>query len=129
MPEFGSSSLQKLSTVHPDLQRLFLEVVKHFDCAVIEGHRNEIDQNRAFDEGHSKKRWPDGKHNSIPARAIDVGPYPLNWADKERFYFFAGFVKATAIQMGINIRLGCDWNSNNDFKDETFIDAPHFELI
>ena len=27
------------------------------------------------------------------------------------------------------IRLGADWNKNNDIDDETFLDAPHFEII
>ena len=45
MPRFGRTSLKRLNTCDEDLQALFKEVVKYFDCSVIEGHRNEARQN------------------------------------------------------------------------------------
>jgi peptidoglycan L-alanyl-D-glutamate endopeptidase CwlK len=42
--------------------------------------------------------------------------------------YFAGFVKGVASQMGIPIRWGGDWNSDNNLKDNKFDDLPHFEL-
>jgi peptidoglycan L-alanyl-D-glutamate endopeptidase CwlK len=128
MPQFGKTSLEKLSTCHPDLQRLFNEVIKHYDCTIIEGHRSYEDQLKAFNTGKSKIK-SGGKHNHSPSLAVDVGPSPLNWKDKEKFYHFIGFVKATAIQLGIKIRCGGDWDSDNDLKDQVFFDLPHFELI
>jgi peptidoglycan L-alanyl-D-glutamate endopeptidase CwlK len=44
MPQFGKDSLTKLSTCHPDLQKLFNEVIKHYDCTILEGHRSDEDQ-------------------------------------------------------------------------------------
>ena len=44
MPKFGSKSKQRLSTCHEDLIDLFNEVIKYFDCSVLEGHRNEEDK-------------------------------------------------------------------------------------
>jgi peptidoglycan L-alanyl-D-glutamate endopeptidase CwlK len=128
MPQFGKTSLEKLSTCHPDLQKLFKEVIKHYDCIILEGQRSDEDQLKAFNAGKSKIK-SGGKHNHSPSLAVDVVPNPLNWKDKEKFYHFIGFVKATAIQLGIKIRCGGDWDGDNDLKDQTFFDLPHFELI
>ena len=57
-----------------------------------------------------------------------LAPYPIDWNDKERFYFFAGYVKGIASQMGIELRWGGDWDSDNQLHDQTFMDLPHFEL-
>ena len=128
MPKFGRTSLKRLNTCDEDLQALFKEVVKYFDCSVIEGHRNEARQNKAFEDGNSKVKFPKGRHNSKPSKAVDVVPYPVDWEDRERMTYFAGFVKGIASQMGIPIRWGGDWNGNNDLKDNNFDDLPHFEL-
>ena len=74
-------------------------------------------------------QYPNGKHNQKPSLAIDVSPYPINWRDTKRFYYFAGVVKAAAYSLGLNIRWGGDWDSDNDFNDQTFMDLVHFELI
>jgi len=131
-PSFSASSKKKLEECHPDLQRLFNEVIKHVDCTVICGHRGEKEQNQAFAEGKSKLKYPNGKHNKIPALAVDVAPYypgtKIRWNDSKGFIYFAGFVMGVASQMGIKIRSGADWNQNFDLLDETFIDLPHHEL-
>lgn len=128
MKYFSASSQAKLSTAHPDLQRLFVKVLQTFDCMILEGHRDEATQNKAFAEGKSKLKWPNGEHNTLPSRAVDVAPTPLDWNDTQRFYYFAGYVMATAQMMGIKIRWGGDWNQNTQTKDETFKDLVHFEL-
>lgn len=129
MFSFGEKSEEKLKTCHYDLQKLFLEVVKNYDCSILEGHRDQAAQDEAFRKGLSKKKWPTGEHNKTPSMAVDVAPYPIDWNDTKRFYHFAGYVKAKAESLGINIRWGGDWNSNNNFKDENFFDLVHFELI
>lgn len=128
MPSFGDRSKKNLSEAHPLLQELFEEVVKHYDCAVIEGHRPKEEQDKAFHGGKSKVQWPNSKHNQTPSLAVDVCPFPINWKDTRRFYYFAGHVMATARVMGIDLRWGGDWNGNNEFKDQSFHDLPHFEL-
>jgi peptidoglycan L-alanyl-D-glutamate endopeptidase CwlK len=129
MPSFGKRSRANLDTAHESLQKLFDEVVKEYDCAVIEGHRNQERQDRLFFEGKSKLKFPNGKHNKVPSLAVDVVPYPIDWSDKVRFYHFAGYVKGVASQLGIKVRWGGDWDSDNDLNDQTFFDLPHFELI
>lgn len=129
MPRFSDRSKQHLSEAHPELQRLFNTVIKYYDCSVIEGYRSRIEQDKCFDGGKSKLRYPESKHNKIPSQAVDVVPYPIDWEDQARFYHFVGFVKALAIAMGIKIRCGADWDGDNTFKDQTFHDWPHFELV
>jgi peptidoglycan L-alanyl-D-glutamate endopeptidase CwlK len=128
MPQFGQKSLDRLSTCHEDLQKIFMEVIKHYDCTVTCGHREQAEQDEAFRTGHSKLRFPQSKHNSYPSMAVDVVPFPIDWKDKSRFMHFAGFVMATALSMGIKLRWGGDWDSDFQFKEEKFQDLPHFEL-
>lgn len=128
MPRFGSRSKKRLATCDDRLQDLFKEVVKHFDCSVIQGYRGKADQNKAFDEGRSKLRYPHGKHNASPSKAVDVAPYPINWSDRDRFHYFGGFVLGIASQMGLKIRWGGDWDRDTEVKDNRFDDLPHFEI-
>ena len=128
MPKFGRRSKEQLSTCHKDLQKVFNEVIKHVDCSVLEGHRSKDRQNKLFDEGKTKVRYPDGRHNANPSNAVDVTPYPVDWNDRERQTLFAGFVIGTARSMGINLRWGGDWDQDFEVKDNRFDDFPHFEI-
>ena len=128
MPRFGSRSINRIKTCDQRLQELFYEVVKHFDCTIIEGHRGEERQNKAYNDGKSKVKYPNGKHNQFPSVAVDVAPYPIDWDDRERFTLFAGFVLGIAKSMGINLRWGGDWDQDWTVKDNKFDDFPHFEL-
>lgn len=129
MPKFSKRSKDALATCHPKLQQIFEAVILHFDCSVIEGHRDEIRQNYLADVGRSKARWPNGKHNAMPSGAADVVPYPIDWNDRERFHYFAGFVLATALSLGIGLRWGGDWDQDTEVDDNRFDDLPHYELI
>ena len=128
MPKFRRKSLSKLETCDKRLQDLFLRVVKKFDCTILEGHRSKDRQNKLFDEGKSKLKYPKGKHNSLPSKAVDVAPYPIDWNDRERFTYFAGYVVGIAYQMGLKIRWGGDWDMDTQVKDNNFDDLPHFEI-
>lgn len=129
MAKLSETSNKRLQTCHPDLQKLFNEVIKHYDCTVICGVRGKEEQDEAVRLGKSKLTFPNSKHNSSPSMAVDVVPFPIDWNDATRFYHFAGFVKAIAISLGIKIRWGGDWNGDHEFKNEKFKDLPHFELI
>ena len=128
MPSFGKKSQERLNTCDPRLVELFEIVVEDFDCAVLEGYREKEAQNRAFDEGKSKLRFPEGNHNKYPSLAVDVAPYPIDWEDRDRFHYFAGFVKGVASQLGLDIRWGGDWDSDTQTRDNNFDDLPHFEV-
>jgi len=135
VPKFSQASFSKLSTCHPDLQTLFYEVIKNFDCTIIEGYRNEADQQKAFESGNSKIRYPHGKHNRQPSHAVDVSPYPIDWKNERRFYWFAGYVLGIAQKLKDDgkithaIRYGGDWNGDKNIVNETFKDLVHYELI
>lgn len=135
MPKFNTNSQNQLLTCHPELQLLFQEVIKYFDCTVLEGFRNEAKQNKAKDSGNSTFKWPDSKHNKIPSMAVDVVPYPIEWDNIKRMYFFGGYVLGIAQmlknqgKMDFNVRYGGDWNGNKNINDQTFNDVVHFELI
>jgi len=128
MPKFSKSSDDKLNTCHPLLQTLFREVVKHYDCTIICGHRGEKEQNEAFENGYSKLKFPMSKHNSMPSMAVDVMPFPINWSDKSRHLHFAGYVHAVADKLGIKIRWGGNFDGDKNL-DNGFQDRPHFELV
>lgn len=132
MPSFSATSAGRLATCHPDLQRLFCEVIQHFDCAILEGHRDQATQNKYFVEGKSKLPWPKGKHCATPSLAVDVAPYVTGRAsyDTKHCLYFAGYVMATAERLGIKVRWGGDWDGDNEaMTDQTFQDLVHFELL
>ena len=139
MPKFSTSSALKLSTCHHDLQTLFNEVVKTYDCTIVCGHRNEADQNKAYNEGKSEKRWPESKHNTNPSQAVDVMPYlpevGIDWKDEKALYLFIGKVMVIAHQLWLNgdmaykVRFGADWDGDGRTADQTFHDGAHCELI
>jgi peptidoglycan L-alanyl-D-glutamate endopeptidase CwlK len=140
MPSFGKTSQDRLSTCDPRLQAIMLEAIQVVDFTVVVGHRGEEEQNKAFDEGKSQKRWPDGNHNASPSRAIDVAPVwyengkaQVDWADVPAFARLMGVIQGIAFRHGIRLRFGIDWDG--DFRSvghdpgENFLDAPHVELV
>ena len=139
MPKFGSKSRERLETCHPDLQTLFNAVIEVVDCSFTCGYRNKEDQDKAVASGNSKAVYPKGKHNSNPSTAVDVYPYPIDFDDLFRFYWFAGWVLAKAKilrnvgEITHKIRWGGNWRGLNngiiDFSKNEFDDLPHFELL
>lgn len=132
MGTFSKTSRDRLATCHIDLQTIFNEVVVGFDCTIIEGHRSQEMQDQYFNEGQSRVKYPNSKHNPIPSNAVDVGPYlngDVSW-DQKHCLYFAGYVMGIAYKLDIPIRFGGDWNMNFEvMTDQTFQDLVHFELI
>ena len=128
MPRFGTRSRNALHSCDERLIKVFNEVIKTVDCAVLEGHRDKAKQNKYYKEGKTRLQYPLGRHNELPSRACDVVPYPIDWDDRERFHLFAGFVLGIAKSMKINLRWGGDWDQDWTVKDNKFDDFPHYEL-
>ena len=128
MPKFGSRSRNNLKTCDKRPQDVLNEVIKYVDCSVIEGHRSGERQDKLFEEGKTKVKYPNGRHNAYPSKAVDITPYPVDWADRERQTLFAGFVLGIAKSMNINLRWGGDWNQDFQVQDNKFDDFPHFEV-
>ncbi len=128
MPRFGKRSKERLATCDERLQEVFNEVIQFVDCSVLEGHRSQERQDKLYDEGKTKVKYPRGRHNSNPSRAVDVTPYPVDWEDRERQTLFAGFVLGIARAKGIKLRWGGDWDMDFKVMDNRFDDFPHFEV-
>jgi peptidoglycan LD-endopeptidase CwlK len=136
MPKFSQSSFSKLSTCHSDLQALFYEVIKYYDCTILEGYRNQEDQEKAFASGHTKLHWPNGKHNHQPSMAVDVTPYPIDFDNNKTAFWFGGYVMGIAQKLKDegkithSIRWGGAWDGINKFNTPGMLnDLVHFELI
>jgi len=130
---FSKNSENNLLECHLDLYHLFHRVIKYQDCFVIIGYRGEQEQDRAFHMGSSQLKYPQSKHNKKPSLAVDVVPWfksfpHIRWDDKEKLYYFGGFVLGVAAEMGINIRWGGDWDQDGELHDQKFFDLSHFEL-
>jgi len=141
MPSYSNRSLSKLKGCRDDLITLFEEVIKEYDNSILEGPRTTERQQELFYQGKSKL---DGitkisKHQITECRdksmAVDSAPWPIDWNDLNRFYHYVGYVKGVADRlyhegrMAYKIRCGADWDGDNSFKDQSFHDLPHFELI
>lgn len=126
---FSQKSAERLATCDPRIQEVLNEAIKHVDFTVLCGHRGEAEQNDAFEDGKSKLQWPYSKHNRVPSLAVDIAPYPINWANTGRFARLAHFILGIAAAKGIKMRWGGDWNKNFETSDETFVDGPHLEVV
>src|SRR5690606_11476036 len=140
MPRFSETSRQRLATCDSRLQLICNEAIEIVDFTVIQGHRNREDQDRAFAEGKSRVKWPHGKHNAMPSRAVDIAPVyydagkmKIDWNDLIAFGRLMGVIQAIAHRHNIRLRFGLDWDG--DFRSvdrdpsESFLDAPHIELV
>ena len=119
MPKFSKASQDILSKAHPDLQRLFNEVIKEYDCTISCSYRGQDAQEEAFRAGNSKAHWLQSPHNYLPSLAVDCVPYPTLWNDNKKLRELGAIVKIKAIDLGIDIDWGGDWR---------FLDLPHYEL-
>ena len=136
MPKFGKRSKEALASCHPDLKEIMNEAIKYYDFSVLEGHRSVERQLELYTDGKSKIDGvkKKGMHNYLPSLAVDIVPYPIDWEDANRFHFLAGLVFGVAERLLAEgkithkLRWGGDWDRDGDFKDQTFIDYPHFEL-
>ena len=126
MAKFGKRSKEKLYTCDERLIKLMEEVVKTFDCTVTQGNRSVKEQEKLYEEGKTKVKF--SKHNYIPSLAVDVTPYPVDYENMDRHYYFGGYVLATAEKLGIKVRWGGDWDGDRETKDQTFNDLVHFEV-
>jgi len=147
MPSFSMTSKDRLNTCHHVLRTLFFEVIKYFDCTILYGYREPAEQLALFKRGRKLENgvwvienklevvtYCDGyeklsNHNARPSDAVDVAPYPIDWQDTKRLYYFAGFVKGMAEHMGLKIIWGGDWQDDKNMNNQSFFDLPHFERV
>lgn len=140
MSGFSEAELAKLRTCHSSLQIVLAEARDIVPFTVVEGFRDQKAQDAAFKAGRSELKWPNGKHNGKPSRAVDVAPTymdgqikRIDWEDLIAFGRITGCIQAIAFRRDIVLRFGLDWNG--DFHSvkrdpkESFLDAGHIELV
>ena len=126
--KFSKTSLKRLEECHEDLIRLHTVALNDvrcpFDYGIACGHRSKKEQDKAFNEGKSKLKWPKSKHNKTPSLATDFYPVvngKAEWDDLEPYKALIIHFKTVANELGITISCGGDWKK--------FKDYPHIELI
>jgi len=147
MYNFGRKSEAQLVTCHEDIQAILNVLIKFYDFSVLEGLRTEERQQMLFNEGRSKldgikKKSKHQDKGDGFSYAVDIMPYKKgsnafsnNTKDNARFYMMMGMVKAISedlyAQGAINhkVRFGLDWDGDDTFRDQSFDDLPHFELV
>jgi peptidoglycan L-alanyl-D-glutamate endopeptidase CwlK len=139
MPRLGMRSQDQLRTLDERLQKLLIISIQYIDFSIVEGLRTLERQKELFKTGKSKTM--DSKHLINPktgkSDAVDIAPYPypdLKNPDPKvvemelrQVYFLIGVIKGIALRENTPIRIGADWNSNNDIRDDAFQDAWHIE--
>lgn len=128
MPKFSSRSLKARKELHPDLQLLVDEAIKEIDFVILDAQRGRAEQEKAFKGGFSKAHFGDSAHNYIPAIALDICPFPIDFNDAAKFRALAKVFVRIAKERKLPVRWGGDWDMDGDWKDERFLDWGHFEL-
>lgn len=124
MYRFGKRSRERLKGVDAKLVNILNELIKMMDITVIEGLRSAERQEELLAKGATKVKY--SRH--MEGKAVDIAPYPIDWEDRDRFYYMGGMVRGIAKQLGINVRFGGDWDSDGETKDNNFDDLVHIEL-
>ena len=137
MRELSATEVKRLQSCDIRLQVIVREAADHVSLFVVEGHRGQEAQDKAFREGKSKLKWPHGKHNATPSRAVDLAPCrdgAIQWSDRAGYKAIKAAMFAAAARNNIRLRWGADWDMDGKTRadgdpDERFVDMPHFELV
>jgi len=136
---YGKTSQQNRDTCAPPLVEVMdLGLSRSpVDISIVRGWSGEDVQNMLFRKGASKKAWPLSEHNFIlegtpHSKAFDFAPYvdevKIPWEDTHLFAVVAGVFLSAAIDLGIKLRWGGDWNMNGLTTDQSFMDWGHLEI-
>lgn len=116
MPKLSLRSKERLATCHADIRKVCNELIKYIDFSVVCGYRIKDDQDKAYAEGKSKLKWPKSAHNSLPSKAIDIVPYPLDWNDIGSFKQLHGAFMVVAQQLFDAAEIGSQFEWGGDWK-------------
>ena len=150
MISLSKRSLDRLSGVHPDLVRVVKRAATMAadvqDFTVVEGVRSREQMCANYGQGRTAAeclakgvaaRFSDpakakvtwlanpllSSHRIHPdgfGHAVDLAPFPIDWADHARFRTLGGLIKQAAAAETVVLAWGGDWARP---------DMPHFELI
>tara|TARA_Y100001972_G_C7581363_1_gene291588 strand:+ start:547 stop:927 length:381 start_codon:yes stop_codon:yes gene_type:complete len=125
MYKFGKRSKQRLKGVDHRLIMILDELIKIMDVTIIEGLRSGKRQEELLKKGATKVKY--SKH--MEGKAVDLAPYPIDWEDRDTFHYMAGMVRGIGHILNIKVRVGADWDSDGNTKDNSFDDLVHIELL
>ena len=132
--QFSNRSEEKLSQCSYGIQAVMRKslAMEIMDFSIVEGYRDEQKQTEYFLSGQSKVEWPDGKHNTVPSKAVDAVPYvagSLSW-NKLHCCVLAGIILTVAKTLSVKIRWGGNWDMDQEpITDQYFQDLVHFEEL
>lgn len=131
MRKWGNLSKKRFDELDPRLQDV-MEYVLHnvADISILCGHRTKEEQDALFPE-YTKVRWPDGKHNDLPSKAVDFQPWPPP-ENENKLWASLAYIAGRAVEYakwrGITLRWGGDWDLDGDLSDQKFDDLYHLEI-
>ena len=128
MPKFGKRSKERLKGVDAKLVNVLNELIKIMDVTIIEGVRSKEKQYEYFLKGKSKIDGIKKKGQHQLGKAVDLAPYPIDWSNRDSFYYMGGMLRGIAQQMGVKVRYGGDWDGDGKTKDNRFDDLVHIEI-
>ena len=127
MPHFSERSRQRLLTCDARIITVLSDVIQHYDFSVTCGHRTDEEQARLYAQGRTEPgpivtyAMPgESIHNTLPSRAVDVAPWPIDWDNKDRFVELAGAILYAARVRGVPLEWGGHWTRLRDL--------PHFQI-
>jgi len=145
---YSTSSINKLTNVHPDLVKFAYKLADIIDCKIVYGVRTDEEQMKLYKDkkssfdGITKKSKHQVKDDKL-GYALDILPLPkgVNMYDdndpenKLRWAQFDGLCQGLAHGMGIKIKTGFKWRDNmmdslkRNESENTLPDGNHIELI
>jgi peptidoglycan L-alanyl-D-glutamate endopeptidase CwlK len=132
MRTWSRTSKEVYDDLHPQLQVIVTRIRDEVaDISLVSGHRGKEEQNDAFDVGASTLRYPDSKHNTLPSIAVDFQPYPYPKYEPKLWGslgYIAGRALGIALEEGVTLRWGGDWDGDGDTTDQSFDDLFHLEI-
>lgn len=134
----GDKSLERLSTVKPELQSVVKRAIElsSVDFRVIEGIRTLERQQYLLKKGATRTL----KSKHLTGDAVDIAPIidgQVSW-DWKHFHTIALAMKQASEELGTPIRWGGNWlplsasspNQKGEFPlSKSFPDGPHMELM
>lgn len=148
MPKFpyGTASKVHLSGVRKVLKDIYIKAADAVNIQILDGIRTFAEQQRNLATGASQTL--NSRHLPQPpdnlSCAIDAWAYPSDYDTLEkafnavkrvdpelkllRQYHMQGVIKGIAIERGVDIRQGNDWDGDGEFADQSFNDMFHTEL-
>ena len=134
----GPQSRARLQGVHPNLVKVVERAIEltDQDFMVLEGVRTPARQKELYAQGRTapgpKVTWTLNSNHFINPKtgfghAVDLVPFPVDWSHT-KLDVVSKAMFAAALELGVSIRWGADWDRDGKPREKGETDSPHFEL-